>query len=79
MAELAKETDAMRGLRDIERKLQEHWHMTEEITALRNFLQIALDEHDDHFGKTNADKYPNSWDVQARKRLNSSSTTETKP
>jgi hypothetical protein len=41
----------------------------DEIRALRNFLEIALDEHDDHFGKTNAERYPKNWDVQARRRL----------
>jgi hypothetical protein len=41
----------------------------EEIVALRNFLEIALDVHDDHFGPTDANSHPRNWDVQARKRL----------
>ena len=44
--------------------------LMEHANALANFLEIALDNHDDTYGETNPDKYPKSWDVQGRKRLN---------
>lgn len=41
----------------------------EEVVALCNFLEIALDVHDDHFGATDDAKFPMAWDVQARRML----------
>ncbi len=37
--------------------------------VLRRFLEIALDEHDDHFGVMNTEQQPRHWTVQARKAL----------
>jgi hypothetical protein len=36
---------------------------------LRNFLELALDAHDDLCGQTDPFEYPKQWDVQARKLL----------